>query len=61
MKQFQMENTNMCQAMNSPRGEISVPVILSKSAKKLKHICFTKNVFYLNLLYVQYNVQDSLN
>ena len=34
-KQFEMENTNMCQDMNSPSGEIKLSIILTTGDKEI--------------------------
>ena len=46
MKRFQMLFTNRCQAMNSLRGKLTWPIVLTTGDKKLKKFCFTKYLFY---------------
>ena len=46
MQRIQMENTNKCQAMNSPRGEMKLTHHLIHRSQKTKNISFTESLFY---------------
>ena len=51
MKRIQMENTNRCQAMNSPRGEMKLTHHLKILV--LPNLCFTE-IYYRAIVWCTY-------